>query len=399
MTYSPQNVCLISSGMNGRNLRLQPWRYLSEVARQLTRKGHAVNVITDGSEMETAVSGFSIHRIPTVSQTRWQENRALQRTIAALKPDVVLWHMGLTSLLHQRFDPGGDVPVIGIFTSPMYGITDLTRVGLRHLMNGHQLSRPHMVGTFLPKYILRHTVTQNKSLRHLVVQTNNTWQQLQQARLTKLPISVIAPGVDMVWQNGRSVPPTGLREDLGYGDSDVIVLYFGSPAPLRGLHTLIKAVQKAETAVPALKLLILSRRHAGELMNEDVALRRLLTAQEMQNRSRIISGYLSPERLVAHITASDIVALPFEIVPSDAPLSLLEAKALGKPVVTTRVACLPELVADGPHFLAKPADASSLACALTDAAHNLGNVASTTVPSVRGWHQVGEEWSQLIQDV
>ncbi|MCP5099969.1 MAG: glycosyltransferase family 4 protein [Chloroflexi bacterium] len=397
MTHSKKSVCLISSDINGRNLRLQPWRYLSEVARQLTKQGHEVNIITDGSDKETVIFGLRLHRIPTVSNARWQDNRALQRTIAALNPDVVLWHMGLTSLLHQQFDPGVAVPVVGIFTSPIYGLTDLTRIGLRRIVNGHQLSGIHAIGTLLPNFILRQTAAQNSHLRHLVVQTNSTGERLRKNRLTQLPISTIEPGVDEVWQqNGRSAPPTDLRHQLGYKADDKVVLYFGSPAPLRGLHTLVKAVQKMGTSI---KLLILSRRHAGELMDEDVELRQLLETEEMQSRSQIISGYLAPERLVAHIAAADIVALPFELVPSDAPLSLLEAKALGKPVVTTEVACLPELVADGAHYLAKPADAASLAHALNEAAHDLEKKASISLLSVRRWQQVGEEWSHLIQTV
>ena len=108
------------------------------------------------------------------------------------------------------------------------------------------------------------------------------------------------------------------------------------------------------------------------------------------------------------MAACDLVALPFEIVPSDAPLSLLEAQALGKPVVTTNVGCLAELVSQGAGYLAQPADPHSLAQALRQAACDLHTQAGRTAPTngaletrreARSWQQMGEEWSSLIQSL
>lgn len=396
---SRKSVCLISGGLQTRNMRLQPWRYLFEVIHGLRRQGHEVTVITEDEESETAVSHPYFRRIPTISNRHWRENQQLLQTIAEIQPELILWHIGLTSFLHQQFDPGLDVPVVGVFTSPLYETSNLTHVNPCRTINSRQINCIHTMGTLLPNRLLHQMTSRSKHLQQIVVQTKTTGHQLQQSYLSKLPISVIPPGVDAVWENGRFPYTQQLRQILGYDETDVVVLYFGSPAPLRGLHTLIEAVKLAKTAVPTIKLLILSRRHADELVEEDAELRNLLADPDIRERSQIISGYLEPENLVNHISVSDIVALPFELVPSDAPLSLLEAKALGKPVVTTQIACLPELVADGPHYLAQPSDAASLAHALSQAAHDLPSINYITAPSVRRWSQVGVEWSQLIQAV
>ncbi len=397
-----QSVCLITGGLKGNRIRLQPWRYLVEVARQLQRQGHEVSVISDeflGSEalQEAAIPNLHIHRIPSVSNNCWQENRPLRRAIAAIQPDVLLWHIGLSSLLHQHLDVGLSIPIVGIFTTPIYGFSDLARLGVRRIVKERGLTAVHTAATVTPNFLLRRGLSRNNHLRRLVVQTETTRTQLQQAKLNLLPISVIEPGVDAVWGNGRLTDPSELRQRLGYAESDVVVLYFGSPARLRGLHTLIAAVQKSSASNPALKLLILSRRHAGELMAEDAALHDLLSQDGMQSRTQIISGFLEPENLVAHLAVADIVALPFELVPSDAPLSLLEAQALGKPVITTNIACLPELVADGPHYLATPTDVDSLASAIAEAVDDLQNNLSNKYPEVRSWQKMGEVWSRLIQ--
>ncbi|HRQ42059.1 MAG TPA: glycosyltransferase family 4 protein [Chloroflexota bacterium] len=378
---------------------MQPWRYLFEVACQLSDLGHAVSIITNGASpaFVPPAENVTIHHLPTVSNPWWKPNRALQQTIQQLKPDVIFWHVGLTSFLHQRLRHAGAAPIVGIFTSPIYHLRELAPLGVERVVSGFHLTLVHILGTLAPKWLLRRLATNNHQLQRLVVQTETTRQMLLSTGVWLKNIDVIKPGVDEVWSQFQTNRGNDLRVRLGYHPGDKVVLYFGSPAPLRGLHTLIKAVQQAATAVPDLKLIILSRRHTSELIQEDAQLRQLLAHSETEGRVQAINGYLEAEELVAHLAVADIVALPFELVPSDAPLSLLEAKTLGKPVVTTTSACLPELVADSPHYLARPADTDSLADALIRAVNDLDCEQSHLFPTRRTWQQVGSEWAHLIQ--
>lgn len=194
-----------------------------------------------------------------------------------------------------------------------------------------------------------------------------------------------------------------MRAELGYDASDRVVLYFGSPASLRGLHTLIRAVKLVRQIDPSFKLLILNRRHVDELLREDAQLRQLLSQSAMQQHVNVVSGFLPKELLVRHVAACDVVALPFELVPSDAPLSILETLALGKPIVTTKVGSLPELagsaLGQGTSYLAEPANPDSLAEALQQAMQKSHFRAKSLInpPAVRSWQQMGKEWSHLIQ--
>ena len=171
---------------------------------------------------------------------------------------------------------------------------------------------------------------------------------------------------------------------------------------------MIGALEIARRSDPSLRLLVLNRRRANELSREDAQLRRWVSQSGISRHVKVISGYLDRETLIRHVAASDVVALPFELVPADAPLGLLEAQALGKPVVITRVACLPELAAGGISYLAEPADPASLARALRQAAAELRSAGghnkavderSVHRPQVRTWQQMGEEWSHLIQSL
>jgi glycosyltransferase involved in cell wall biosynthesis len=398
-TFMPKrSVCLVSGGIIATQLRLQPWRYLHETARQLGAQGHAVTIISDGATtpQKDVLEGVAMQRIPTITATRTHPNDDLHRVLAEHTPDVVLWHVGATSFLPQRVI-GAAVPTVGIFTSPMYEVRELARLGVRRLIKGYKLSAMHVAGASLPGDMLGRGV-EASGLQRVVVQTHATRRQLVAHGVQEAAIEVIAPGVDAAWERPGFVPHD-LREQLGFAPDDAVVVYFGSPAPLRGLHTLIEAVGLARHHEPRLKLLVLSRRRADELMREDVDLARLLSRDDAHAWVTLVSGFLPEDELVRHVAAADIAALPFEIIPSDAPLSILEAQALGKPIVVTTVGCLAELAAHGPTYLAQPADPVSLAGALVRAVRDgVPHSPSRPIPN-RSWREVGAEWSRLVEQL
>jgi len=411
MKQQRKSVCLISSGLVNSKLRLQPWRYLHEIALQLEVQGHHVTAISDGTPSEEIVGDVLVRRVPTVNCFHWRHNLPLQRALEEIDPDLILWHLGLPSFLHQQLRHSGwpNVPVVGIFPGLIYRPQELLRLGIKRLAQGYQLSAIHLLGTLVPKRLLRRAVNDG-SLRCLVAQTQTTGQRLLESGLRPQQVKVIGPGVDKIWREFQLNGHDSMRAELGYRPSDKVVLYFGSPASLRGLHTLIRAVKIARQADPSLKLLILNRRRVDELLREDAELRQLLSESAMKQHVKVVSGFLPQDVLVRHVAACDVVALPFELVPADAPLSILEAQALGKPVVTTKVASLPELagLGQGASYLAEPADPYSLAEALQQAMQSCNKKSALSAsaaaakplinqPAARSWQQMGKEWSHLIQ--
>jgi glycosyltransferase involved in cell wall biosynthesis len=393
-----KRICLVASGLQLSRLRLQPWRYLHQVALELQERGHTVTLISDGAaaaEPET-LQGVPVQRIPTIANPRWNPNVELHAALTDYAPDVVMWHLGKTSFLHQDFNFPAAIN-LGVFTSPLYNANELAALGIPRLIKGYQLSAIHVLGTFMPRHLLRKSLDRNR-LDGLVVQTKTTQNRLLEYGVRADEITVIAPGVDAEWCSQTA--DEDLRQELGFTPQDKIIVYFGSPASLRGLPTLMRAFAIARQHDARLKLMILSRRHLNELISEDAQLGRLLTNNVVSPHVHLTSGYLTTQALIRHIAAADIVALPFELVPSDAPLSLLEAQALGKPIITTEIACLSELTQPGNRFLAQPADVPSLVQAIRRATQGprTGLVGRYVVPPpIRRWGQVGAEWSQFIQ--
>ena len=82
--------------------------------------------------------------------------------------------------------------------------------------------------------------------------------------------------------------------------------------------------------------------------------------------------YLTVEEVLEHVRRSDALLLPFRLVPSDLPMSILEAMALGKPVVSTDVDGIPEFLEDGRGIVIPPSNLSALTGAMTRLIENPG---------------------------
>ena len=90
--------------------------------------------------------------------------------------------------------------------------------------------------------------------------------------------------------------------------------------------------------------------------------------------------------------------LPFKLVQSDTPIAILEVMALGKPLISTKLDGIPELLNDGRGVLIDPNDPRELA----DALINL-------YPNLRLRNDIGERakefmlkyptWDQTTQDI
>jgi len=124
------------------------------------------------------------------------------------------------------------------------------------------------------------------------------------------------------------------------------LVYFGRLSDEKGINLLIDAA--AEVGIP---LVVVG----------DGPMRADLEAQaERCGGACVFTGHLTGARLWAHVEASLAVVLP-SVWFENAPKSILEALARGKPVITARIGGLPEIVEDGATgFLAQASNGASL---------------------------------------
>jgi glycosyltransferase involved in cell wall biosynthesis len=383
-----RTVCVIIGGMTNENITLQPWRYVAEIFRQLDEIGHPVTLITDYADEWKNMGSITIKQIPSVSNPYWRENSALVKTLQEVKPEVLIVNYGFLSFFHQRMSIWSSYRTIGIITSPYYTFVDFKKTGLINTLMNIRFYSVHLFTALLPKIWLRNKMSSAK-FKQLVVQTQTLKDVLLSNNFWNKTIQVIPPGVNEIWQKNHFNSNEEIRKTLGFNSGDWVVVFFGSAAPMRGLRDLLKAAKIARKQIKSLKLLILcradGRSNPEKLITRDNGYISLLREQ------------LAPEALLNYVAASDAAALPFRMVPSDAPISLLEAHALGKPIITTRTACLPELVKTGQYYLANPADPAYLANALIHAWQERNIFPKNCY--TRQWKEVGTDWCQLVQNL
>jgi len=155
------------------------------------------------------------------------------------------------------------------------------------------------------------------------------------------------------WKPGCADAADG-RRLLGVGDKHV-VMFLGTPRGYKGLDDLAAAV--------------------ASLGRTDLVLAVVGTSAESAAGQRILGrcpgAALVPwvpfDQVPTLLSAADVVAVPQRETPDtvgQVPAKIFDAMALGRPVVSTRVSMIPEIL-DGCGLIVEPGDVSGLAAAIS----------------------------------
>lgn len=152
--------------------------------------------------------------------------------------------------------------------------------------------------------------------------------------------------------SGRIVPLPNFLPAAESSSSDEVpgdgILYFGRLSPEKGLGTLLAAAENSGS----------SWKIAGDGPMKD-ALAAQIGRRSLTNVTLL--GHLPREALIPQIRKSAFVVLP-SVWYENQPYAVMEAFALGKPVLASRIGGIPELVRDGETgLLFEPGSARDLA--------------------------------------
>jgi glycosyltransferase involved in cell wall biosynthesis len=171
------------------------------------------------------------------------------------------------------------------------------------------------------------------------------------------------------WAPGR-IDPAPARERLGLG-KERVVMFLGTPRGYKGVEDLAEAVSRLGR--PDVTLAVV-----GAEPGSDTA--RALSARHPGIR---MVGRVPIAMVPAYLGAADLVVVP-QRESSDTrgqvPAKLFDAMALGRPIVSTRVSMIPEIL-EGCGALVAPGDVAGLAAAIArlldhpDEARALGEAA------------------------
>jgi glycosyltransferase involved in cell wall biosynthesis len=184
---------------------------------------------------------------------------------------------------------------------------------------------------------------------------------LQQKKgVSRDKITVIHNGVDTGRFTSATSKRKAIRQLMGFGDSDCVVIMVARFHAGKGHRVLFEAIRELVQVHPRLNLICLGE---GE---EEPHLRELRMALGLETSIRL-AGY--QQNVAEWLTAADINVLPSFY--EGLPLTILEAMACGVPTVASNVGGIPDVIEDGVNGILVPAgDSHSLAAAISQLAGN-----------------------------
>lgn len=204
-------------------------------------------------------------------------------------------------------------------------------------------------------------------------------QDAAQVRKTAHPIyEALALGGEMSAQEAK--------RQLGVGGK--VLLFFGFVREYKGLKHLLKAMPQVLSRIDAHLLVV------GEFWDDKSPYLDLIRELGIGQAVTIVDRYIPNEELGLYFSAADVVVLPYV----DATQSGVTQLAYGfeKPVITTSVGGIPEVVGDGvTGLVVPPGDSEALGQAI--ARYFEDDLAARFTPNIRAQVQEGTfSWKELV---
>jgi len=340
------------------------------LAKELSNRGHEIIVVTsDVGNSLPGVTSFSWGRVYPIHTRGSYASIAsgVQFLIKAVpliskihsreKLDMIHGHSaypllapidGLSSIL-------GGIPAIFSLYSPIRTTSLRDRKGIYQGLSSTAFSRLLFA-----------------NIKRLTVFSQNTRESLLKIGIRQDRIENLPPVVDSAYFARRDYGNNG-RAKMGIPEDAPVVLYIGNWAAWKGVDYLIESMVRVRETFPDARLVTAW----GEPYNWYNDRKRFLDRkiEELGLGSAIIQFGIV-EDLPSLMHSSDVVAEPFLNTDgvADLPLAILESMACGKPVVSTRVAGIPEIVDDGVNgLLVCPGKSRELADALIRILNNKGD--------------------------
>ncbi len=387
------SIVFVAHGFTRENVRLQPWRYLFEIARRIAETRNVV-MITEGVEdVEEEVwdEGFCVVKSCCLSVRRQTK---LTQLISHYFPRQLWWSVTPRSIAYWGLFKTIRCDKYALITCPLYSYTQLVRANLAGVPFDElkALWQQRLIPRRLFAMMLR-----GRTFKKIFTQSETNSNILARSGVPKEKLFVLRVGIDA--KDREPVDAKVLEREktrLGLDRQRVTLLYFGAIRKLRGFHALIDAFGLVANESKNMSLVVLARDADQKLLS---TVDEQITRANLTGRVHVIGGRLTREQVWAHIESSDMVVLPFVIVPSDVPIAILEAMARGRPVIGSSIDGIPELIS-GRGVVIDPLDSKAFAEVMLSLASDknersrLGESARNYMKNYPDWESIGRQAMQ-----
>lgn len=384
------SVVFVAHGFTRDNIRLQPWRYLFEIAQRIAKVKNVV-VITDGiedSEEEIWDEGICVVRSCHLSV---RHQKRLIKLISVYNPHQLWWSITPRSVAYWSLFRAIRCDKYAVITCPLYSYAQLFKASLAGVPFDElrALWQQRLVPRKLLTMLLR-----GRTFKKVFTQSEANSSLLLQSGVQKDKLFVLRVGIDAA--DREPVDRLVLENEqarLDIGSQNTTLLYFGAIRKIRGFYALMDAFRLVADELECVRLVVLARGADEEMTS---ALHGLIERKKLVGKVKIIGGWLTREQVWADIELSDLVVLPFVIVPSDVPIAVLEAMARGRPVIGSQIDGIPELISERGKVV-DPLDTKLFAreiCSLINdktERDRLGENARDYMEQYPGWNVIGKQ--------
>lgn len=146
-----------------------------------------------------------------------------------------------------------------------------------------------------------------------------------------------------------------LKQDLGFDEDSLVLLFFGYVRKYKGLDILIEAFPKILSLIQKARLLIV-----GEFYDNPSEYFELIRKLKIEDKVKVVNQFVPNEEVKKYYQASDVVILPYRSATQSGILNV--AYGFYKPVIVTDVGGLAEFVDEGrTGFVVKPNSPDAIA--------------------------------------
>lgn len=371
-----------------------PWRPLCELSRHLGTAGHDVTLLSLGDRNGEVVGENVPDQTISIDKHRHRLETGLLNIIRDRNTQILVWPVAWREP-GWRLELLGKVPcaIVCYFPGGVYSLR--ASIYAARWMN-FRAALPYMAESVIRK---RRLLGRLRSLgvRHLVALSAFTREVIRDNGWPNQNVHAIPPGKDEGLDLEVGELPPAFSEWI---NGRPFVLFTGPPDGIRGVYQLLDAFKRASKKNEDICLVCLFRSD-DRLDSEPIE--RCISRNPAANRIYTVWSSVDRETLNAFIDASQALALPFLLVPSEIPLAIIEAIALKKPVITAGPNGTSKFV-DKFGLSARVGDVSALADALIKAVEdrnwNYGSQlrAAAIFSEMGNWAAMSEQWSKVLNE-